>query len=515
MDSRSKFVFGDNFVIVIVSLITYIILVKSHMDKFYITTPIYYASGPPHIGHALSTTIADVVARWKRKNGQEVFLATGVDEHGGKIAETARKNNQEPQDFVDKIVKQYDDAWKVLGIEYSGFTRTTSKKHKQSVLAFLGKLRAAGDIYEGEYKGLYCVGCENFVLARNLVNGVCPDHLTSPSEIKEKSYFFNLKKYLPAIKNKIEKEEIKIIPTSRKNEILAMIESGLEDFSLTREKVEWGIPFPFDKGQVVYVWIDALINYLSVLDFPDGENFKKFWPPDLHLIGAEINKFHSIFWPALLMSANLPLPLNIFVHGLFTINGQKMSKTIGNILDPVALSTKFGADAVRYLLLSQFPAYEHGNIKADDFVGKYNSDLANGVGNILERSFTMMFNFRGGLINDRKNIDNGIKIFAAQEGENYENNFASYKLYEALGNAFSFIKKLDRYINEEHPWTLDKDKDEKLDIILSSLLFGIEKIIIWLEPFMPNKMREAKIYLDKLGRGEIKKGDKLGLFPRI
>ena len=489
------------------------------MGKFYLTTPIYYASGKPHIGHSFTAVFADVVARRQKSKGKDVFFSAGLDEHGSKIEEKAKKENKDPQKFTDEIAQSYLSAWKSLGIEYSDFIRTTSVKHKNGVLKFVKKLWDAGDIYEGEYEGLYCVGCENFVLERNLVNGLCPDHLIAPQKIKEKNYFFNLKKYLPEIKKKIENGELKIIPDSRKNETLAMMESGVSDFSVTRENLQWGIPFPYGKNQTIYVWAEALMNYATVLDYPNGENFKKYWPTDLHIIGAEINKFHSIFWPAMLMSAGLPLPKEIFIHGLFTVNGQKMSKTIGNIIDPIELAEKFGADAARYLLLSQFPASEHGDVKAEEFARKYNSDLANGIGNLLERSFTMMIDYRGGILDAKNGLDEKIKSSAEKTEKSYGNNFDNYKLYEALADVFAFIKKLDIYINEEQPWLLNKDQSadgrEKLDKALNTLLFGIEKIIIWLEPFMPNKIGEVKNHILKLQSGKLKKGEKLGLFPRI
>jgi len=485
------------------------------MEKFYLTTPIYYASGKPHIGHSFTSVFADVVARWQKSKGKDIFFSAGLDEHGSKIEEKAKKENKDPQKFTDEIAQSYLSAWKNLGIGYTDFIRTTSLKHEKGVLEFIKKLWDAGDIYEGEYEGLYCVGCENFVLERNLVDGLCPDHLIAPQKIKEKNYFFNLKKYLPEIKKKIEKGELKIIPDSRKNETLAMMESGVSDFSVTRENLQWGISFPYGKNQTIYVWADALMNYATVLDYPNGENFKKYWPPDLHIIGAEINKFHSIYWPAMLMSADLLLPKEIFIHGLFTVNGQKMSKTTGNIIDPIELAEKFGADAARYLLLSQFPASEHGDVKAEEFARKYNSDLANGIGNLLERSFTMMIDYRGGILGDKNGLEEKIKSSVEKTEKNYENNFDNYKLYEALADVFAFIKKLDVYINEEQPWALNKNKDNKLDMVLSALLFGIEKIIVWLEPFMPNKIGEVKNHILKLQSGKLKKGDKLGLFPRI
>ena len=485
------------------------------MKKFYLTAPIYYASGKPHIGHSFAMIFADVIARQKRLIGKDVFFSAGLDEYGSKIEEKAKKENKQPQEFVDEIAKDYLNAWEKLEIKYDGFTRTTSLNHKIGVLDFIRKLWENGDIYEGEYSGLYCVGCENFIVERNLAKGLCPDHLTPPKEIKEKNYFFNLEKYLPEIKKRIEKGELKISPDSRKNETLAMLESGVSDFSITREGLNWGIQFPYDKNQAIYVWADALINYATVLGYPGGENFKKFWPVDLHIIGADINKFHSIFWPAMLLSAKLSLPEEIFIHGLFTINGQKMSKTVGNIVDPIDLVEKFGADATRYLLLSQFPASEHGDVKADNFVNKYNSDLANGVGNLLERSFAMIVDYRKGVLCAEKGVDENIKDFAEKAEKNYVGHFDNYKLYEALADVFVFIKKLDVYINEEKPWALNKNKDEKLDKVLNTILFGIEKIIIWLEPFMPNKMSQTKKYLLMVKKGETEKEERLGLFPRI
>lgn len=487
--------------------------------KFYITTPIYYASGKPHIGHAFAVIYADVVARWRRGRGENVLFLTGLDEHGSKIEEKAKKEGKEPQGFVDEISQDYIKAWQALNVSNDDFIRTTSERHKKGVLEFIKKIHGAGDIYEGVYEGLYCVGCENFVLERNLVNGLCPDHLIPPQKIKEKNYFFSLKKYIPHIKEKILQGELKISPETRKNEILSMIETGMPDFSITRENLKWGIPYPYDNsptgGQTIYVWADALANYITALDFPDGEKFKTFWPADIHIVGAEINKFHSIFWPAMLLSAALPLPKEIFVHGLFTVNGQKMSKTIGNIIDPLDLADEFGADAVRYLLLTQSPAFEHGDVKAGEFANKYNSDLANGVGNLFERSFTMMVDFKNGKINEGLPGDPKIKELADAVEKRYENHMDNHRLFEALADIFSFIKTLDVYINEEKPWVLNKNNDKKLDEVLNTLLFGIEKIISWLEPFIPLKMEQAKNYLEKLRKGEIKKGEKLGLFRRV
>ncbi|MBI4993396.1 methionine--tRNA ligase [Candidatus Wolfebacteria bacterium] len=483
-------------------------------EKFYITTPIYYASGAPHIGHAFTTIFADVISRYKRLKNFDVFFLTGMDEHGAKIAELAKKT---PQEFVDELAEKYIGLWKALEIENNDFIRTTSQRHKNGVLNFFEKLKESGDIYEGFYEGLYCVGCEDFILERNLVNGLCPDHLKKPELIKEKNYFFNLKKYLPVIKEKIEKNKIKIIPESRKNEALNILSGDLPDFSITREKVKWGIPYPFDKNQIIYVWVEALLNYITALDFSidfsSGEKLKKYWPADVHIIGAEINKFHTIFWPALLMSVNLPLPKKIFIHGLFTINGQKMSKTLGNIIDPEKLAEKFGADAVRYFLISQFPASEHGDIKEGGFVEKYNSDLANGIGNLFERTFTMALKYGA----DFKSIDEEVKKNSDEIIKKYEFHMENFELYESLREVFILAKFLDRYLNDKNPWTLYKNNPSNQEIskILNSVVFGIETIIKMLNPFMPEKMKNAEIFLNKLKNKEIKDGDKLNLFPRV
>lgn len=507
-------------------------------QKFYITSPIYYASGSPHIGHAFTTIYADVVARYKRKAGFDVLFLTGMDEHGSKIAQKAEMVGKTPQEFVDELAEKYSDLWLKFQIKNDDFIRTTSEKHKKGVLEFIKKLYDSGDIYQDDYEGLYCVGCENFILEKDLIDGVCPDHLAKPEIVKEKNYFFKLKKYLPLIKEKILSGELKIFPESRKNEALNIIDMDIPDFSITRERVKWGIPFSYDEKQIIYVWVEALINYISALDFPDGEKFKKFWPADAHIIGAEINKFHTIFWPALLMSANLPLPKRIFIHGLFTVNGQKMSKTLGNVINSIDLINKFGSDATRYLLLSQFSALEHGDIKESEFAVKYNADLANGVGNLFERIFSMFLKYgETKKINDEI-FDSEIKNSFDEISKNYNSYMESFQLFEVLKEIFSFVRYLDKYINEKSPWELYKkyrlnkgnnnkyysgrimslknnESRDKIDKILSDLILSVEKIILLLEPFMPEKMEESKKFVDKLKLGLLNVENKLSLFPRI
>lgn len=484
-------------------------------NKFYITTPIYYASGPPHIGHAFATLYADVIGRYQKSLGKNVFFSTGLDEYGSKIEEKTALNGKSPQEFVDEIAEKYLACWQVLNIQYDDFIRTTSQRHKKSVYEFFKKLKESGDIYESFYEGLYCVDCEKFITEKELKTGLCPDHLKPPQKIKEKNYFFNLQKYLPSVKQKILDKELRIIPESRENEILAMLETGLPDFSVSREKVRWGIPYADDETQTIYVWIEALLNYLTALDFPNGEKFKEFWPADCHIIGAEINKFHSIFWPALLLSAGLPLPKTIFVHGLFTINGQKISKTLGNVINPINIAEKFGSDACRYLLLSQFPAEEHGDVKESDFAKKYNADLAHGVGNFFERTLTMLIAYKkSGVISENK-IEKEIVAFAEKAESDYRFKMENYRLFDALQAAFSFIKILDKYINEKEPWKLYKNQNPELDVVLASLFFGLQKTAAMLKPFIPSKINEVENYISKIKNGTLPAGQKLNLFPRV
>jgi methionyl-tRNA synthetase len=482
------------------------------MDKFYITTPIYYATAKPHLGHAFATIYADIISRYQKIKGKEVFFSVGTDEHGTKVAKKAERENKSPQKYVDEIFSLYRSVWQSLNINYTDFIRTTEIRHKKGVEKFIQKLINSQSIYKDQYEGLYCVDCEKFLTERELINGLCPDHLKPPQKISEENYFFNLEKYLPEVRRKIITNELKITPEARRNETLSLIEAGVSNFSITREKVSWGIKFPLDNKQTIYVWVEALMNYVTVLDFPEGENYKKFWPADLQVIGAEINKFHTIFWPAMLLAINEPLPKEIFIHGLFTVNGQKMSKTLGNVIDPLILIEKFGADATRYLLVSQFPASEHGDIKEEQFIIKYNADLANGIGNLFERVFALAKNADLRRPDaDLRGLDKEILDLYEKTDASYLSKMDNYQLYEALLVIFSFIKKLDQYINQKEPWQLIKNKNSEAEKVLKTLIFGIKNIIFWLKPFMPQKMEEAEEYLKNIN----KQSGKLNLFPRL
>ena len=367
-------------------------------DNFYITTPIYYVNDRPHIGHAYTTVAADVLARYHRLRGDEVFFLTGTDEHGKKIADAAQAAGKTPQAFTDEVAGEFQSVWKELDISNDKFIRTTSSEHKTRVREIFTKLKAAKTplgndvIYEGKYKGLYCTGCEKFITEREIENNRCPLHPNKELEkVSEKNYFFRLTDYLGSIKEKIVNDELLILPAKRKAEVLGFFKQDLQDFSVSRESVTWGIELPFDTTQIAYVWVDALSNYITALGYPDSpEKFKIFWPADLQLMAQDIIKFHAVYWPAILMALDLELPRAQFVHGFFTINGQKMSKSLGNIINPLDLVATYGSDVTRYLLLSQFSFGSEADVLAERFKEKYNADLANGLGNLVSRVANML-----------------------------------------------------------------------------------------------------------------------------
>lgn len=470
--------------------------------KFYLTTPIYYVNDRPHIGHAYTTVAADVLARYYRARGFDVRFLTGLDEHGAKIAESAGVNHMDPQAFVDQKAEVFLDVWRRYSISNDSFVRTTSEHHKHTVAAFLQKLYDNGDIYEGVYEGLYCVGCEKFLTEKELVDGKCPDHLRVPERLKEKNYFFKLKKYLPKVKEAIESGVMAVEPEARRNEILSLLSQGLEDFSVSRQSVKWGVPLPWDSTQVCYVWVEALQNYISDVSYSQNdEEFQKWWPADLHLMAKEIIKFHAIFWPAMLMSAEVALPKKIFAHGFFTINGQKMSKTLGNTIDPVELSEQFGSDAARYLLLSQFPFDEDGNIEKDRFVEKYNADLANGLGNLVARTTQMIEKFLQGrveplheLIYDRPAIEQRIERL---------------EFFEALQNIWTIIQQGNQYIDAQKPWEQAKTDMSAVGRTLGNLVTLLSDIAQLLHPFLPDTSTAIQKNLEQ----PIQKSNIL--FPRL
>jgi len=480
-------------------------------EKFYITTPIYYVNDKPHIGHAYTTVVADVLARFYReKLGQDnVFFLTGTDEHGAKIAEAADKAGIDPQEFTDHVAAEFKVAWQNLDIKYDGFIRTTDKGHKKSVVDILNILKNAKTpsgkdvLYESDYEGLYCVGCEKFMTDNDLVDGKCPDHNKAPEAVTEKNWFFNLQDYLALIKEKIESDELKIYPSSRKNEVLGLIKQDLPDFSISRsnKSVPWGIDLPWDDSQKTYVWVDALSNYITALDYPDGQDYQKFWPADIHLMALDILKFHTLYWPAILLAIGEPLPKEMAIHGFFTIDGKKMSKTLGNVISPNELVDKYGSDVTKYLILSQFSFGQESDIKAEDFPIKYNSDLVNGLGNLVNRVTNMVEKYMDGKIEvDIKDMNLG------------DEEIKQLRFREALLTIWKIVQKDNAIIDKEKPWELAKKGDTaKLNKILKELTCDLHNIALGIHPFMPQT--SVKIL-------NIIKADKIikpkePLFPRL
>ncbi len=513
-------------------------------QKQFITTPIYYINDRPHIGHAYTTIVADVLTRYSRLKGVETFFLTGTDEHGGKVLEAAQKANLQPREFCDRISSLFKDAWKNLNIEYDYFVRTTDKRHEEAVKIFLEKLynskteKGEPVIYKGEYRGLYCLGCEKFITEKELVNGLCPDHLRKPEELSEKNYFFRLSAYLPKVKELILNNEIKILPQERKKEVLGLLKQNLEDFSISREKVTWGIPLPFDSKQKTYVWVEALQNYISAIGYgDDNKQFDTWWRKAkiLHLMAKEILKFHCIFWPAMLLAAEEKPPETIFLHGFFTVNGQRMSKTLGNVIDPNLMVKRFGVDAARYLLLTQFPLGQDGDIQEKRFTEKYNSDLANDLGNLVSRVLKMVKSYCKGKIppaQEYKKEDENLKKIALDTIKNTFDEIENLNLNHGIDSILKLVRGTNKYVEDSAPWKLAKEKNQsRLDTVLYAACESLRIISFLLYPLLPDKSKKIrevlgleanpeKLSLENEGRWDVlKAGTEVSssesLFPRI
>ncbi|TCL33256.1 methionyl-tRNA synthetase [Anaerospora hongkongensis] len=463
------------------------------MDKktFYITTPIYYPSDRLHIGHAYCTTVADSIARYKRLADYEVLFLTGSDEHGQKIERKAKENGVTPIQYVDKIVDGFKNLWEKLNISHDDFIRTTETRHREVVQSIFQKIFDQGDIYKAAYEGWYCTPCETFWLETKLENGNCPDCGRPVELLKEESYFFKMSKYQERLLQYIEQNPDFIQPTSRRNEMINFIKGGLEDLCVSRTTFDWGIPVPFDTKHVVYVWFDALTNYITAAGYlHDRDKFAKFWPADIHLVGKEIVRFHSIIWPIILMALGAELPKMVYGHGWLVVEGDKMSKSKGNVIDPVALIDEFGPDAIRYFLLKEITLGQDGNFSRDALINRINADLANDLGNLLHRTLSMIGRFNGGVIQaagEKEAIDAELAQLAHNTAANYEKNMESMEINAALKEIWALVSRSNKYIDETAPWALAKDpvKRARLDTVMYNLAEVLRIVTILVSPFMP------------------------------
>ncbi len=508
-------------------------------STFYVTTPIYYVNDEPHIGTAYTTVAADVLARYHRSKGESVFYLTGTDEHGQHVANAAERNQVEPQEWADRMVVKFTDIWQRLNISNDFFIRTTAEQHKRVSQDFVQKLYDQGDVYLDMYEGWYCVPDESFWLPSQLVNGKCPQCGRDVELVKEENYFFKLSKYQDRLLAHIEAHPDFILPEIRRNEVLSFIQQGLADQSVSRKTLTWGIPLPFDPGQVLYVWFDALLNYISASGYGrDPELFARLWPADWHLIGKEILRFHAVIWPAMLMAAELPLPEHVFAHGWLTVEGEKMSKSKGNAISPHVLLDEVGVDAYRYYFMREFSFGTDGNFSRATLRSRYNSELANDLGNLVSRVLAMVDKYRDGVVpaataSGGNELDDALLTAAAACPPEVEARFAALDFNNVLAAIWSFVGAANRYVDQSAPWDLNKDPAlaARLDQVLYNQVEALRIIALMILPFMPETAEkmwdqlglDTDIYAERMADAvawglmpagtHVRRG--AGLFPRL
>jgi len=503
-------------------------------NSFYVTTPIYYVNDLPHIGHTYTTIAADVLARYMREKGTKVFFLTGTDEHGQKIQKAAEANSRTPKELTDEVVTRFRDVWKRLCITNDDFIRTTEERHVSRVQKIFKDIYDKGDIYLGEYEGWYCTPCESFWTQGQLADSKCPDCGRAPEMLKEESYFFRLSKYQDFLLQYFEEHPEFIRPRSRRNELLNRIKSGLEDISVSRAAVEWGITVPMNPKHTIYVWVDALFNYITALGDENSDRFKSFWPANIHIIGKEILWFHGVIWPALLKSLDIELPLQVFTHGWWTIEGKKMSKSLGNAIDPISITDKYGVDAFRYFMLREVPFGLDGNFSYTALQNRVNDDLGNDLGNLLYRTLSMTQKYFKGIIpksDSVSNDNNKLSDNAALIEKQIEQNICNLQFSLSLEAIWIYIKQANKYVEDSKPWVLAKDETRKEELALTiyNLNEALRIIAIFIYPFMPDTSKkiheqlgileiEEKMRRDTTWGGlaaglKIQKGEPL--FPKI
>ena len=479
------------------------------MSKYYVTTPIYYVNDEPHLGHIYTTIAADVLARWQRLCGNEVFFLTGVDEHGLKVQQAAEARGMAPIALADQVVRRYRELWPQLSISNDDFIRTSEARHKAAVRELWRRLDAAGAIYRDMYEDWYCVPCETYWTETQLKDAgmlserLCPDCGRGIERVREESFFFRLSAYQERLLEHIRAHPEFIAPESRRNEVLRFVQGGLRDLSVSRTTFSWGIEVPGHPGHVVYVWIDALTNYLTALGFPDGECMR-FWPADVHLIGKDILRFHAVYWPCMLMAAGLPLPKRIFAHGWWTVEGEKMSKSRGNVVRPAELLAGVDADIVRYFLLREVPFGLDGDFSMAALRQRYNTELANDVGNLLNRSLAMLHKYRNGRlgeVGEEREIDRALLARVEHTQQAVEEAMARQAFHVALEQINALVRFGNRYVEENAPWQLARQGERaRLDTVLYHLVEALRLIAVLLSPFMPNR---CAAMLSQLSGGEV------------